>query len=99
MNCHFSLFKYKNMFLFLLITIWCTSEKLLPLNLADFEHKHLFFLVSKKWIFSTNGPFAFSLLLKVKLFLLIISESIHRTKNVVKQKMSHYQKTKHIDLH
>jgi len=54
--------------------------------LIDFQSKY-FFLPSKipKWIFGAYASFALSLLLKIKLFLLIISESIC-TEKVMKQK-------------
>jgi len=73
-------------------------RKAIIFDLADFQHKYLFYLVNKKWIFDTNGLFSLSSLSKIKLFLLIISENIHRTKKVVKQKMSHFKKTRHIGL-
>jgi len=65
----------------------CTSEKLLPAT--DFQPKYLFYLVNKipKWIFGVNSSPSARSPLKVKLFLLIISENIHRTKKIVKQKM------------
>jgi len=57
-------------------------------DLTNFQPKYLFYLVNKipKWIFDANAPFSFSAPRKMKLFLLIISESIYLTKKVVKQK-------------